>query len=414
VPATVSSLAVRCSSPGTVSSIDSWFEQHSTSLTSLKQCSIVFSRRVPKLLKGPHLFRPQLRQLTLHISALDDDDDDDDDEEEEEEEKPADGFPDVLHGCTGLTLLDLQLGRHQNTAAATAAIAAMPALQSLKLEGCPFMAREWLLSMAHSPAAATLQQLTKLSLCCDGLWKPEEVAKLQQLSRLTQLGHLKLTCIPNQGLPGGVPPQLSALTCLDVHYSHGYDAADQFQHLSSLTALRELSVSSSDLVADTLSGLQQLSKLTMLQVSSHAMNLSASSTDTWACMTVLQSLDLNYCSVQPEVISSLTQLRALSLLFVNFWGSSSMSMDDALAAVSQLSLLTSLLFDPRAPGAGLALPPAAAFTALTASSYLCSLDLSLSAQHAPDGCVLFRPGTWYPHLQSIKICPDIWATPELE
>lgn len=37
-----------------------------------------------------------------------------------------------------------------------------------------------------------------------------------------------------------MPSQLLKLTCLDVHYDPGFNAAGQFQHLSSLTGLREL------------------------------------------------------------------------------------------------------------------------------------------------------------------------------
>lgn len=104
-------------------------------------------------------------------------------------------------------------------------------------------------------------------------------------------------------------------------------------------------------------------------------------------------------------------MRALSLLCVDYWQTTSMSLDDALAAVSKLSLLTSLLFVPTAANP---LPAAAAFTALTAGSNLCSLNVCLLKELTPKGCVLFRPAARYLDLRSIRINPAMWATPELE
>jgi hypothetical protein len=55
---------------------------------------------------------------------------------------------------------------------------------------------------------------------------------------------LRLADLPNYGLPGGIPSELSKLTCLDVSNRHGFHAAKQFQHLNSLTALQELKIES--------------------------------------------------------------------------------------------------------------------------------------------------------------------------
>lgn len=185
VPAAISSLEVRCSSADTCSSIDSWFGQHSTSLTSLRQCStVVYRGNIPRLLVGHHRYYVQLRQLTLNVLP-------------EVQDDSADGFPGFLHDCRGLTALDMQLWGDQTTAAAAAAIAALPALQSLKLADDPWAAHMWVLTMDGSPATA-LQQLTHLSLG----WRsrqPEDAAKLCQLSRLVNLGHLKLMSVPNEG-----------------------------------------------------------------------------------------------------------------------------------------------------------------------------------------------------------------------
>jgi hypothetical protein len=77
-------------------------------------------------------------------------------------------------------------------------------------------------------------------------------------------------------------------------------------------------------------------------------------------------------------------------------------------AVSQLSLLTELCFrrnlsaDPEQPPAA-----ATAFTALSASTNLCVLQLGLFSNEAPPDWVLFRPGVVNPHLRKIDLSSQL-------
>jgi hypothetical protein len=48
-------------------------------------------------------------------------------------------------------------------------------------------------------------------------------------------------------------------------------------------------------------------------------------------------------------------------------------------------------------------PPAAAFTALTASPHLCSIEVHLWDVDTPADWVLFEPGTVYPHLRAASL-----------
>jgi hypothetical protein len=71
--------------------------------------------------------------------------------------------------------------------------------------------------------------------------------------------------------------------------------------------------------------------------------------------------------------------------------------------VSQLTLLTQLLLStPEDSSPRVLDPPPAVFTALTASTNLCSLQLGYLGQQAGPGA-LFRPGTVYPHLCLINL-----------
>jgi Leucine-rich repeat (LRR) protein len=169
----------------------------------------------------------------------------------------------VLQTSTGLTALDLEHCRVQEAAAAAAAIAALPELQSLRLVLIEDLQGQSLLAV-DGTSMAVRTQLTQLSLEFHPL-KPVQLAALSELSSLTNLQHLQLTALPRDGVPGGLPSQLVKLTCLDVAYSFttGYrcDTANQLQHLSSLTALQQLSVAGTHLVTADLSGLQDLSQL---------------------------------------------------------------------------------------------------------------------------------------------------------
>jgi hypothetical protein len=224
---------------------------------------------------------------------------------------------------------------------------------------------------------------------------------------------------------------LVKLTYLNLNYlcQDDHDCAQQFQHLSSLTALH-LVVDCFSLPIADLQGIQCLSQLTGLELASDALHFSttsptgatssitsssraisitnssgASSTSLPACLTTaLQRLDLNLCSVQPEAVAGLTSLRSLSLLGIDRMGDAA-AMRGCLPAVSRLALLTrlrvvSLDEDPRQHA------PAAPFTALTASSNLCSLQLGLQPYDVPIDWQLCDPGVMYPKLRAMDLAHE--------
>jgi hypothetical protein len=334
---TITRLAVHCRVQGPLRSLLDWSEKPSSSLSDLQQCSIINNAEewdAPPCL--PNLPCPQLRQLhQLHVESL------------IVHLEPAGGLPGVLHACSGLTELHLQGCLVRDGPAAAAAIAALHKLQSLKL------AELWSVQPIAQPIRPLFEelrlplQLTHLSLGLrNAEWyedlSAEAAANLSQLSGLVNLAHLRLIGVPRSALPGGFPLQLVRLTSLDISYDSGCDTAEQFQHLSSLTALQQLSVHCcGNLDADHLWGLQQLSQLTGLQLDARGLFFNTTSTQSWACLTALQSLALRCCSVQPEALAGLTQMRSL-LEHVQHLAAPEQLMN----AVSQLSLLTQLTFQP--------------------------------------------------------------------
>jgi hypothetical protein len=168
-----------------------------------------------------------------------------------------------------------------------------------------------------------LSQLTRLYYRCG--WQPNaEWQRLGHLSVLVNLQDLTLPCLPDEGLPGGLPSELTKLTALEVHYDTGRNAVQQLQHLGSLTALQKLVLDFCDFddaygapenrQAGDLAGIQQLSQLTSLQLSSFSLDLSNDSTlQRWAHLSALERLDLDVSFVKPEALAALTQLRLLSV-----------------------------------------------------------------------------------------------------
>jgi hypothetical protein len=227
-----------CGSPETANSLGSWLKSHSSTLVDITHCSIAGVQG--NRLKLHHLIGPALRQLHLHNCDL--------------QLGPAGTNHGVLQDCTSLTALELVCCVVQDApaAAAASAIAALPELQSLKLAHVPGVQGDLVLTL-------------QLSLACQAL-QPGQVENLRQLSGCVNLRHLQLTDLPSDGVPGGLPSQLVKPTCLDVAYMDVCDGAGQLQHLSSLTALQQLSVASRALVADDLSGLQDLFQLTGLKL----------------------------------------------------------------------------------------------------------------------------------------------------
>jgi hypothetical protein len=376
-------MLVRCSigNRETLISHSTWLQQHRTSLSSLVQYSVV-SDKVYK----PHLYGlpcATLRQLHLDGIAV--------------QLHLARACRDELQGLTALDLQDCDI---KDAPAAAAAIAALPVLQSLTLKSAEDDQNRSVFEDLQLPS-----QLTYLSLNID-TDKPGELAGLGQLTGLVNLAHLKLASLPFDGVPGGLPSQLVQLTCLDVSYEEECDFQEQFQHLSSLTALQRLAVVCEVLPSPgVLPGLQHLVHLTSLQLSSGlGMHFSTHSTRSLAPLTALERLFLQECLVQPAALATLTQLRSLSLECVSL--SPGTTFGQLFAAVSQLSLLTELVLTQgdslleTAPAAAAAVA-AAGFTALTGNTNLCCLKLSFDSSTMLDEWTLLQPGTHtvYPHLR---------------
>jgi hypothetical protein len=199
--------------------------------------------------------------------------------------------------------------------------------------------------------------------------------------------------------------------------------AEQLQHLSSLTALQQLSVKSFYMKPGDLSGIKQLPQLTSLKITDLLCTFESSDTHSWASMTALQSLTLRHCRVDLRALRGLTQLQALSLVGIK--GDFRAKIGRIISAVTQFPQLTELYFstgetrrswfvDLDEPAFGVN-----AFTACTASSNLHKLKLLASRFDFKDSadCVLFKPGVafpWnvlWPHLRVIDLCYEASTEP---
>jgi hypothetical protein len=241
-----------------------------------------------------------------------------------------------------LTALDLQEGSEEDTSAVLAAIAALPELQSLRLPVVSFDSQvgKFLLSELQHPS-----KLTHLSVGYH--WEAVETEQLGQLSALVNLKHLDITSLPETGLPGGLPSQLQKLTCLQVKYPivPGLDSKRQLQHVSCLMTLQHLAVSCYNLSADGMPGVQHLSHLSSFAISSLIWDFSITNTSGWTSLAALESLTLSRCQLRPQALAVFTQLRKLSLEHCRAFPELA-PLEDVLAAVSQLHLLTELHFVP--------------------------------------------------------------------
>lgn len=392
-------IEVRCSDEDTFKSIRTWIGRNSSSLNSLTELKL---ERDPSICKDELMLRSLpcqgLRELQLtHFDV---------------QLEPADGYPGVLHECSSLTALGLEHCSVGNADAASAALKALPQLQSLGLVLNRYSAGIGPLFPVQLPV-----QLKQLGLWCIGCSAPQ-IAVLSQLSSLVNLQELALVMLPVGGIPGGVPSQLTKLTALHLQYSHTApfvprtpgqtgpiiiqagsnipEAPEQLKHLSSLTALQHLAFEEDHMVADDLSGLQHLSQLTHLRLASYCLWLSSDGTRSWACLSALQSLSLEKCRVQPGWLATLTQLQSLSLRKMKIGREGEYT--ELLAAVSALTLLTALVFVEGYLERS-SLPPAEAFTALTASTNLCSLQLLMDLE----GCVIFEQGCLHPDLRVVNL-----------
>jgi hypothetical protein len=224
-----------------------------------------------------------------------------------------------------------------------------------------------------------------------------EIEQLSQVSALVNLRHLERYGL-HHGVSGGFPSQLTALTCLHAYCDHHGKASELLEHLSSLTALQQLSLQCDNLPLRNLSGIQSLSELTGLELFPSTAGISISSTDSWASLTALKRLALKQCTVNPGAFSRLTQLQELSLTMQGFQMAASIQV--VLDEVAQLSFLTDLELSS---SQRVELLPVAAFTSFTASTNLCSLQLGLSSVSISQGGDLFRLGFVCPRLRVIDL-----------
>jgi hypothetical protein len=399
-------VAFKCAEQENLDSFKLWLQHHDNSIT---QCSIEdagYSEWWP----DPHLNLdclpcPQLRLLSLKYLKL--------------QLEPAGDCPGVLQSCTRLQELNLEGCAFKDTDATFAAIAALPQLRSLCVVGVDGS------EARLSGELQLLTHLTKLRLDLHRLQQPQQLGQLSALTSLEELG-LRM---PPDGMPGGLPSQLQKLTSLRVEYSLPMqsDLAEQFQHLSSLTALQDLAVKGAmglsagieglldaghllmlgtfpGISTSHLTGIQHLSQLTSLELECQGLQFSAASTRGWVhSLAALERLSLTQCVVHANTLAAFTQLRALSV-----WELIRRApVDGLLLAVSGLPHLTELTIRMDQLAAHSA--SQAACTALTAGTNLCSLQLGIGEYlYIADfaGFDLFTPGTVYPHMRLIDLCYD--------
>jgi Leucine-rich repeat (LRR) protein len=298
-------------------------------------------------------------------------------------QEPAGSVASLLHGCSGLTELNLQqffAGAHKGLPASVAAIAALPELKSLSLSGMVFNTTataptvlEELLQLPSSSLThlKLLPHLTKLL-----------AGRMSQLSGLTNLKHLELSALPSgsDDAPGSWLSQLVQLTCRHIRH---VNAAQQLHYMGSLTALQRMLIGMTawHLAASDICGIQQLPELTSLQVSCHRLDFHTgvtASISNWTCLT---ALILHKCAVAPEALQGLTQLQVLTLEFCR----TAAAPEELLHAVAQLQQLVELQVSTNKDSEWDARPTAsaAAFTALNASTNLRALQLGLYDEHTP-------------------------------
>jgi hypothetical protein len=165
------------------------------------------------------------------------------------------------------------------------------------------------------------------------------------------------------------------------------------------------------------SGLPHLLQLTGLKLDAYGfLEFHDARPRRWACHTSLQSLALRGSTLHPGSLEDLTQLQLLS---INRCGTTTRDKKPypgceglvrLLTAVSKLLLLTELRFYPWHNSLGD--PPAAAFTALTASTNLCSLQLSLPSDELRRSGIdsvpgLFTQGMAYTRLRLVSLYRDL-------
>jgi hypothetical protein len=334
-----SQVVVRCRSQKMLRNFIIWLKRNSSRLSQLTQCTVLDSNSGPySELKVETMPCSQLRHLRLRDVCV---------QLGPSELMPED-FPGVLHGCTGLTALDLDCCRHCDIHADFADIAALPELQHLRVV---LSAVDYPYPCRLFPQFQNPLNLTHLSISYDIPLQSEPVQHLDQLSALVNLQHLGLFHLPHEGVPGGWPSELVKLTCLHAHYRYvaDVDVEEQFQHLSCLTALQRMTVSCRPQPGQSsVPGIHLLPQLSSLKLEhkgssdSPGLQFSTAITHSWACRTVLRGISLVGCAVQPQALAALTQLQGLWLERIALLGDADAPAEDLLRAVSQLTGLKAL------------------------------------------------------------------------
>jgi hypothetical protein len=196
----------------------------------------------------------------------------------------------VLQGFASLTALSLYGVVIKDAHEAPTSLAALPDLRSLTWNfEITTSTMDTRLPLLPAPDLQHLTQLTKLHA------DMERLEQLSQLTALTNLVDLDVQAIElfTGRLPGGLPSQLQQLTALSIDLSGkdnfypedatGQDAAELFQHLSTFTALQQLSATGDCPVqTGAFSSIQGLSQLTSLSLDLRWLTFDVASTHTCA------------------------------------------------------------------------------------------------------------------------------------
>jgi hypothetical protein len=268
-------------------------------------------------------------------------------------------------------LHSLQLGNLQLLVDDESQGALGTALKQLQLSGCQLL--DGATGAALVAALSHLPGLEHLSLrYIDGLTLPTAV--LQQ-----QLTYLELDCVDVVGPDDGYDPDNHMLGSLAL------------QPLQSLTRLADLRVMSVSERGD-LGGLKVRITPNML-----------------SGMHYLTRLELQEVLAEPSILAGRTSLQHLSMAFDVFVSDARAEATQVLYHMQRLQQLTHLELTHSYWVRRGDLLPAAAYSALTASSKLQHLDISRSTWPPDAWKHVFPTGRMRPHLRSLDIS---WATEE--
>jgi hypothetical protein len=239
------------------------------------------------------------------------------------------------------------------------AAADIAALKQLRLYGCAF--------------------LTSVRYDGTTMVPPEELAAaLQQLPAGLEHLSLRTPSMVHQHLPTGVLQRLQQLSYLELvgfTLQAPGQGANALQPLEALTGLVDLRLSCQGrmlVAADMLSGTHHLTRL-----------------------------ELRSCSVEPAVMAGKTRLQHLEIVSGHIRGASGVAQ--LLSHLQPLQQLTQLYLTNSVTGIEDNPAAAAAYSALTTSSKLQHMDVSMCQLPAGVWQHIFPPGRQLPHLRQLDI-----------